>query len=380
MHRLCNRIAATGALLVAIAVLTTFSFGSRDTISSPNVESAAFCPINFKAEGSTTVYPIGVQAEAPFEALWNPGTDMLLASTGSGAGITALTATTIDVAHSSRPLTANEANGKYVFKVALDGFAIMVKDDPAMAFISNITVAQLNSIYSVIGLEWNDLDGSYPARPIVPRARILVSGSQPDFLGQIGVSLAAEAAVITATGLPRLTESSDMAAAAAGNVDHIVYSSLANDGLAGTKTLTVNGIALSKTTVQNGTYPIKRQLFVATRNNAQVPRIDNSAQVRADDYIQYLRSPAGEAIADAVGFVEIPSGEAIPDWDVNLDGTTSLGDLGAVAAKWGQSSTCKGWIRADAQNNGTVSLADIGTVTNKWGLPGFVCAGNPCNP
>ena len=69
----------------------------------------------------------------------------------------------------------------------------------------------------------------------------------------------------------------------------------------------------------------------------------------------------------------MPLQQPIPDWDVNMNGATSLSDLGAVTAKWGQSSGgCPGWIRADVNNSVNVSLGDIGGVTGKWGNPGFI--------
>jgi hypothetical protein len=46
--------------------------------------------------------------------------------------------------------------------------------------------------------------------------------------------------------------------------------------------------------------------------------------------------------------------------------------LGAISRKWGLTTACKGWIRADANNNATVSLGDIGVVTSHWGQTGFV--------
>ena len=85
-------------------------------------------------------------------------------------------------------------------------------------------------------------------------------------------------------------------------------------------------------------------------------------------------SNTGQSLVGIVGFIPVGAAATppIPDWDVNLDGATGLSDLGAITAKWNQSSACNGWIRADANNNGTVSLGDIGTVIGHWGNPGFV--------
>ena len=393
MYRLINRITLSAAVLVAVIAVSSM-LGGSSAQQPPQAESAQFCPIALKSEGSTTVFPITRESEAPFESLWGPGTDVQLASIGSGNGINLLSAGQVENAPSSRPYTAGEAADKFVYKVALDGFVWAVKDDPQMAFLSQITLQHIQQIYTagagINGLYWDQLTptiGGAPHRLIVPRARITGSGSQPDMLAKHGISAAAEAATIDSTGLPRLVESSDMAVAAATNVDQIAYTSLANLGQAGLKELAFSnggGFVLpTQTTVLNGSYPVRRELFIGTRNSGSNPRIDNSNMVRSDDFINFIRSSAGQTIINNVGFVPLTSGARppFPDWDANLDGSTTIGDLGAVAAKWGQTSTCKGWIRSDVNNSGNVSLADIGGVTNKWGQPGFQCAvafANPC--
>ncbi len=151
-------------------------------------------------------------------------------------------------------------------------------------------------------------------------------------------------------------------------------------------------------------WQIENSVWVSTRDTTTVSRIDNSPQVRADDWINFTKSPFGLSLIPPEygpfnGAVWTPT---IPDWDVNLDGYVDIGDLGAVASRWGQSNPCKGWIRADTRNRGNVALSSIGGVTSHWGQNGFVpppvpgpsiwetlggsyanaspCAGNPGDP
>jgi len=334
--------------------------------------AAASCPVTVKIEGSTTVFPANQLAEGPFETLWAPGTDVVLNSTGSGTGLNALRADTIDVAASSRPLTTTELTELYAFEIGGDAMVLAVNDTPAMNFITNITVAQVEGIWEGSITNWSALGGSSQA--IVPRARIIDSGTRPDFLRLFSVNDALEQTVIGNTGLPRLVESSDMADAAAANDYQIVYTSLANAARNDLKALTLNGIFPTIITVQDGTYPAKRQLYLAVhKTNDGPPRIDNSNLVRGDDFVNYMLTAAGQAHVAAAGFVKVavPSSKPIPDFDINLDRSVSLPDLGAITGKWAQSSTCKGRIRADANNDGTVSLPDLGQVTSKWGGAGF---------
>jgi ABC-type phosphate transport system substrate-binding protein len=225
--------------------------------------------------------------------------------------------------------------------------------------------------------------------PIVPRSRITASGTYDDLKTLFGVDGGLEAATITATGLPRLTTSQDEADAACNNAGQIVYTSLANYltfGPAGSGCLkalslaagsTSNYVAPSVTTVQNGTYPAPRRLFLATRKWSVLggtATTDTSANVKAQDLINYMLSAPGQTAVAQVGFVSaaIPAAQPILDYDINLDGAIGLGDLRNITGRWGQTSACNGWIRADANNDSAVGLADIGKVTAKWGQVGFV--------
>lgn len=353
-------------------------------IPSGGASGVAECPIDMRVIGSTTVGPYSDLNKPIFEGIW-PGTTMHNSNPweGSGTGINAIRNGTTNVGQSSRSLTTPESTGIYVYKIAKDGLIMAVRNSAAMSFISNITSAQVKSIWEsgYTGATWDDFGLGGPNHQIVMRSRITTSGTHPDFISAnpgYNISSGLEALTINNSGLPRLQESEDMANAAAATDYVIAYTSLANLDVPNIKILSVDGVAGNHTTVQNGVYPHIRILHYMTRENTTSAtgtlRIDDSKTVRADDYINYVFSAPGQAGVDDIGFVDVGAAASppIPDWDINMDGSTSLGDLGAITAKWGQSNTCQGWIRADANNNGSVSLGDIGIVTGKWGNQGFV--------
>jgi phosphate transport system substrate-binding protein len=367
MQSLLKKSRFASLALLSLVVLSSVGLPASRTSAIPE------CPVVVKVEGSTTVFPITQAAEAPFEAAW-PGTDAQLASIGSGNGLNKLLAGQIEVAPSSRPLKPNELAVAYDFEIGRDGFVIAVQNSLAMDFINNITKTQVEQIYEGVLHFWDEGGLGGPHIAIVPRARITGSGSQPDFLASFAVDSTLENNTIAATGLARLVESSDMAQQAAANVYQIAYTSLANLDTPGMKALTLNGIAATPATVLGGTYPAPRELHLAVNKTAVVNRIDSTKHVRGDDWVNFELSNTGQTLVEAAGFVKVPvpATPPIPDWDINMDGNTSLGDLGAITAKWGQSAACPGWIRADANNSGGVSLGDIGTITGKWGNPGFI--------
>jgi phosphate transport system substrate-binding protein len=358
---------------LATAIATAGLLGGSLLATTPGFVSAAGgtnCPNSVVEAGSTTVYPALVQARAGFQSTY--GCSLTLGQQGSGAGLSALNGgTSTDIAASSRPLTSSEQAVDYFWQVGADAMVIAVQSGFCA---TGITSAQVKGIYEGSITNWSSISGC-GSSPIVPRARTTVSGSYSDFLSLFGVSSSLEASTISGTGLARLNTSQEEADAACNNAGQIVYTSLANlqtfgpGGSGCLKALPLDGIAPSVTTVQNATYPARRKLFLAMRRNEFSGAASDSGVTHAMDLVNYMLSSSGQAAVGAVGFVTvaIPSSKPVAEYDVNTDGAIGLADIGQITGKWGQSSTCIGWIRADITNDGAVGLADIGQVTGHWG-------------
>ena len=366
--------------LRSLAVMTVSGvlLGSLATVAAPGLASAAgpSCPITVHESGSTTVYPALVQAQSGFQSA--SGCTLNLVASGSGAGMSDLLAGTTDIGATSTPLNPTQAASLYAWKVGGDAMVLAVRASANMSSVTSITSSQVKDIYNGNLTNWSALGG--PNAPIVPRSRIIGSGSRTDLLRLFGVDDASEQTTIAATGLARFQTSQDEADAACTNDYQIVYTSLANLQLYGPsgqgclKALTLDTVAPSVVTVQNGTYPAPRTLFLAMRKSSFAGSSpSDSGLTKAADLVNYMLSASGQAAVGAVGFVQvaIPSGKPIVDYDINTDGSIGLLDIGQITGKWGQSSTCKGWIRADVNNDGSIGLLDIGQITGKWGQTGF---------
>ena len=383
MYQVLGRVWRLPAVLAASAVVAS----SLLVVAPSTAFAAGSCPITVVEQGSTTVYPALQAAQSAFQSA--QGCTLSLTANGSGAGLTALMSGSVNIAASSRTLNAgNEQNNVYAWQIGGDAMVMAVQASWAATWTNpvEITKAQVAGIYSGTITNWSSIGG--PNQTIVPRSRITVSGSYSDLLSKFGISSTAEASTIAATGLPRLTTSQDEADAACNNPGQLVYTSLANlqaYGPSGSHCLVAMALSSDGTTyvmpsvstVQNGTYPVPRQLFLAVQKFSVIgasATTDNSANVKAYDLVNYFLSSAGQQFIGQVGFVNqaVPSLQPIPDYDVNLDGAVGLGDLGNITGRWGQSSTCLGWIRADVNNDGAIGLADLGKVTAKWGQAGFV--------
>ena len=105
--------------------------------------------------GSTTVFPIIEKIKDAFKVMY-PQISITVSSTGSGAGITAVIAGTVDIAMSSRDLKSSEAGkGLMKYTIASDGIAIIV--NPENIYVDNITMEQLKAIYKGEITNWDEL-------------------------------------------------------------------------------------------------------------------------------------------------------------------------------------------------------------------------------
>jgi phosphate transport system substrate-binding protein len=105
--------------------------------------------------GSTTVFPIIEKVKDAFKVMY-PQISITVSSTGSGAGITAVIAGTVDIAMSSRDLKSSEAGkGLMKYTIASDGIAIIV--NPENIYVNNITMEQLKAIYKGEITNWDEL-------------------------------------------------------------------------------------------------------------------------------------------------------------------------------------------------------------------------------
>lgn len=395
MYQHLGKVRSLPGILAAAAVMAT---SLAVAVPSAALAAAGTCTVN--EQGSTTVYPALTQAQGGFQS--SAHCTLTTVPNGSGPGLTALlnyhgiggsSSTEVNIAASSRALNSgNEANNLYAFKVGGDATVIAVRNSPAMSFLNNINANQLQAIYNNSDTTWNQVNPAWPNRTIYPRSRIEGSGSRDDFLGFISLSKTdGDDAVVARTGLSRLTSSNDEATAACNNDDQIVYTSLANllaYGPSGQNCLKALGLAAASSTgyvmpstdtVKDGTYPAPRQLFVVIPKFSvlgSTETTDDSDNVKAFDLVNYMLSADGQTAIGAVGFLQeaVPAVQPIPDYDVNLDGTVGLSDIGKVIAKWTTPSnpSCPGWIRADVNNDGTIGLSDIGKIIKYWTAPGFV--------
>ena len=207
--------------------------------------------------GSTSVEKvIGAFIEAFMEA--NPDVDVTYDPTGSGAGITGATEGTLDIGLSSRALKDEEtASGLTGTTFALDGIAIIVNNENT---VENLTLDQIKGLATGEITNWSEVGG--PDAPVVLIGREAGSGTRDGFESIVDVEDACKYE-------QELNSTGGVIAAVASNPNAFGYASLSavEDTV---KAVTVDGVAPSEATVQDGTYQIQRPFVFVTNDSTQL--------------------------------------------------------------------------------------------------------------
>lgn len=220
---------------------------------------------------------------------------------GSGTGIAALINGTVDIANASRQIKPEEItkakeNGQETveFIVARDAIAVIVhRENP----IDKLTLQQISDIYSGKINNWSDLGGEN--RPVVRLSRETNSGTHVFFLEQVlrlGIS---ENQTFFAQDTLLLPSSEGITKEISYNRNAIGY-----DGL-GYVTPEVKVLAVARDenspfilpsaeTVNNGEYPIARDLYMYTSS-------EPTGIIK--QYLEWIISPEAQDIVIQLGFV-----------------------------------------------------------------------------
>jgi phosphate transport system substrate-binding protein len=216
---------------------------------------------------------------------------------GSGVGIQAIGAKTVDIGMSSREVTADEMK-KYpsfvITPVAQDGIAVIV--NPANE-IPHITLAQINSIYLGKTTKWTEITGAnVPGtnNQIVIVGRDSASGTRAYF---------DEVILAKKTPAKQMLEKNSNGAVlqtvaqTPGSIGYVSIGFVSKD----VKALPVwynadKIIAPSLATVKDRSYPISRELYVIT--NGQPSGLTK-------DFITYILSTEGQKIVADEGYVTV---------------------------------------------------------------------------
>jgi len=284
--------AATPAIADAAgipAVIATVPAATAAPVSSGERQT-------IKISGSTTVLPIVQKAADQYMAA-HANADIQISGGGSGVGIQAIGAKTVDIGMSSREVTAAE-KAKYpafvITPVAQDGIAVIV--NPANE-VRYITLDQIKNIYLGKTTKWTEITGAnVPGtnNQIVVIGRDSASGTRTYF---------DEVLLSKKTPTKQMLEKNSNGAVlqtvaqTPGSIGYVSIGFVSKD----VKALPIwynadRIVAPGLATVKDKSYPVSRELYVIT--NGQPTGLTG-------DFIQYILSSEGQKIVADEGYVTV---------------------------------------------------------------------------
>lgn len=207
--------------------------------------------------------------------------------TGSGAGIEAVIAGTVDIGNSSRNLKDEEkTNGAVENIVAIDGIAVVV--DPANQ-VPGLTKDQLISIYKGEVTNWSEVGGA--DAPIVVIGREAGSGTR----GAFEEILKIEDACAYANELDSTGAVMAKVATTPGAIGYVSLDVVDDSVIA----LPLDGVEATAENIKAGNYFLSRPFVMATKGEIS----EQSELVQA--WFDYVLGEEGQAVAAQVGLITV---------------------------------------------------------------------------
>jgi phosphate transport system substrate-binding protein len=217
-----------------------------------------------------------------------------LEAKATGYGLAALRAGQCDIAAASRPLIAEETDLNKTSGIEMGDHILGAYSVAVVVNVNNpvkdLTTNQVHGIFTGAITNWSAVGG--PDAPIQLFIRDPISGTHLGFK---------ELAMNNDHYAPHptpLTNYATIVQAVAADPNGIGYSGIVQAASAGTRVVTIGGVAPSAEAVHNGQYPYARTLHFYV-NKAKV-----SDPTR--EFVQFVLSPRGQEIVGQLGFTPKP--------------------------------------------------------------------------
>jgi phosphate transport system substrate-binding protein len=265
--------------------------------------------------GSSTVYPLTERMAERFRDEGYAG-NITIDSIGTGAGFERFCkAGETDIANASRPIKDKEielakAIGRMPigFRVGTDALAVVLSKQNT--FVKNITMEQLAQLFSTATL-WSEVDPAWPAEKIQRFSPGTDSGTFDYFVEEIFGKK--KEPLLNAANLQLSEDDNVLAQGVAGSPYAIAYFGFAYylENKDKVRDVSINGITPSAETVNDGTYPLARPLFLYSSANI----LKAKPQVAA--FLNFYLTYVNEEV-DEVGYFPAPA-ERLEDARTDLE-------------------------------------------------------------
>jgi phosphate transport system substrate-binding protein len=222
--------------------------------------------------GSSTVFPLSEVMAERFTDEGYAG-NITIDSIGTGGGFERFcVAGESDIANASRPINEEETAScaainrtPIEFRVGTDALAVVV--NPENEFLTDVTIEQLAMIFSADVTNWSDVDPSWPAEPILRFSPGTDSGTFDYFVEAVMAETygeEGEAKLLDAANLQLSEDDNVLVQGVEGDVNAIGYFGYAyyEENADLLTVLNINGVEPGAESVDDGSYPLARPLFI----------------------------------------------------------------------------------------------------------------------
>jgi phosphate transport system substrate-binding protein len=288
--------------LVLVVALTLISCGGAKLNSAADSPDPQTDVTRIENKGSDTIVNLALAWAEAYMPL-HSNVRISVTGGGSGTGIAALINGTVDLANASREMTPEEIgaakkNGidPVQFTIARDAIAVIVNPQNP---ITELTIPQLSDIFVGKITNWSELGG--PNAPIVLLSRESNSGTYAYFLENVIRRGNSKDDSLFSPETLLMPSSEGISNEIRQNPNCIGYDGLGyvTPDLKTIKIAVAPGkpyIEPSVRTVENGTYPISRGLYMYSAGEARGA---------LKDYLAWIMGPDGQKIVTDLGFVPL---------------------------------------------------------------------------
>lgn len=262
-----------------------------------------------KLDGSSTVFPISMAVAEEFMKK-NKGVKVTVGESGSSNGLKKLIAGEIQIADSSRKIKTEEVdqlkakNEEAVqMPIAFDGITVVVNKKNDWA--KDITIEELNKIWALNSKvsKWSEVRAGWPDKPIKLYGPGTASGTFEYFTEVVNKKAKESRSDYTAS------EDDNVLVKGVSNdegaMGYFGYSYFAENkdkltAVAIKKDAAAAAVAPDVKTIEDGTYPISREIYIYPLKSAL-------AKPEIKEFIKYYNSAEGQKLVEQAKYVKLPA-------------------------------------------------------------------------
>jgi phosphate transport system substrate-binding protein len=280
--------------LVILAVLVTACGASTGggTTTTPTATTAAgsvTCASGtLSTGGSTALGPLVQLAAKNYQAQCS-GANITTQLTGSGAGLQGVSSGSLNIGNSDVFSTASKYPGLIDHQVTAVLFTVIINKN--VTGVTNLTSQQLTQIYTGKITNWNQVGG--PNLPIAVVSRPAGSGTRTTFQTYV---MNGTAESVSGANHTTASTSGQVATYVNQTSGAISYDTVHFAQTENLKTISIDGVAPTPANVETNAYKFWNVEHMYTKG---------AATGLANDFINYVKSPAAQSARQSLGFVDI---------------------------------------------------------------------------